>query len=121
VDESAEFEAFAALLRRGRDAPTMLRHLAERLETALPDQVEVRRGGLRRSLRELVVRFEPEQLRIEIRGHRVAPKIDHVVRGVCVRTVDVDVDRWLDTLARALAHEATKSTELRLALEEALR
>lgn len=41
VAGDAEFDAFAALLRRGRDVPDMVGHLAERLDRALPDQVEV--------------------------------------------------------------------------------
>jgi hypothetical protein len=116
----AEFEVFAALLRRGRDVPEMVQDLAEQLERALPSHVEISRGGLRRRVRELTIRFNPEQFRIEVHGHRPVPLIDHVVRGVCVRTEEAEFDDWLDRLAKALAEEATKSTEVRLALEDGL-
>lgn len=117
--DDGEFEAFAALLHRGRDAPDMVASLADRLERALPDHVDVERGGFRRRIKTLTVGFEPEQFRIEMHGHRTRPLIDHVVRGVCVRTDEVEMDDWLDRLARALADEATKSTTVRLALEAA--
>jgi hypothetical protein len=45
---------------------------------------------------------------------------NHVVRGVCVRSEDVSIDDWFDRLAAALEAEATRSTQIRLALEEAL-
>ncbi len=120
VAGDAEFDAFAALLRRGRDVPDMVGHLAERLERALPDQVEVERAGLRRHVRSLAVRFNPMQFRVELHGHRVTAWLDHIVRGVCVRSDEVPFDDWLDRLAEALAKEARQSTEVRLALEDAL-
>ncbi len=120
MGDDGDFEAFAALLRRGRDVPETVSDLAERLERALPGHVEISRGGVRRRIRGLSVRFAPEQFRIELHGHRPVSLIDHVVRGVCVRTEDTDFDDWLDRLAKALAEEATKSTAVRLALEDAL-
>jgi hypothetical protein len=121
VVHDAEFDAFAALLRRGRDVPDMVGQLAERLAKALPGQVDAERGGLRRRVRSVVVRFNPTHFRVELHGHRGVAWVDHVVRGVCVRSEEVPFDDWLDRLAEALAHEAKRSTELRLALEDALR
>jgi hypothetical protein len=118
--DAAEFAALAALLRRGRDIPAMAAELAERLSRAIPEQVSVDHRGLRRRLGEFVVAFDPERFRIEVRGHRVAAWVDHVVRGVCVRSEEIDFDAWLDRLTTALDAEATRSTEIRLALEEAL-
>ena len=67
------------------------------------------------------MKLDPTWFRIQLHGHRAIPWIDHVVRGVCVRSEDVALDDWLDRLAAALETEATRSTQLRLALEEALR
>lgn len=116
-----EFQAFAALLRRGRDVPEMVAQLAERLERALPDHVDTDRGGLRRRVRSVAVRFNPARFRVELHGHHAVAWIDHVVRGVCVRSDEIPFDDWLDRLAEALAREAERSTELRLALDDALR
>lgn len=119
--DGTEFEISAALLRRGADIPHMVASLADRLERALPDHVEVERSVLGRKLRHLVVKVDPTWFRIEVHGHRATAWVDHVVRGVCVRSEHVVVDDWLERLAHALAAEATRSTEMRLALEEALR
>src|SRR3954471_21019075 len=121
MDPAGEFDAFAALLRRGRDIPEMVNNLAERLERALPGQVETERRGLRRHVRSVVVSFDPVRFRMEMHGHRALPWVDHVVRGVCVRSEEIGFDGWLDRLATALAAEAMRSTEVRLALQDALR
>ncbi len=115
------FEISGALLRRGRDIPAMVESLADRLERALPDHVATRRGALGRHVKELVVRLDPVWFRIEVHGHRAGAWLDHVVRGVCISSDDVPFDDWLDRLAAALAAEATRSTQVRLALEDALR
>ena len=121
VAADAEFDAFAVLLRRGRDLPEMVSNMAERLERALPDQVEIDRGPLRRRVRSVVVRFNPDQFRIQLHGQRPLAWVDHVVRGICVRSDEIEFDEWLDRLAKALASESNRSTEIRVALEEALR
>ena len=68
VSDSADFAAFAALLRRGRDIPDMVNNLAERLERALPGQVETSRDRLRHRVRSVVIGFNPTHFRIEVRG-----------------------------------------------------
>lgn len=97
----------------------MVRTLATRLERALPDHVEFRAGLLGRPTR-LAVKLEPQSFRVEVHGHRTKTWIDHIVRDVCVRSDDVDIDLWFGKLAQALEHEAERSTVIRLALEAAL-
>jgi hypothetical protein len=121
MDSDAEFAAFASLLRRGRDIPDLVSDLAQRLERAMPEQVDIERRGILRKVHGFTVRLEPQQFRVEVRGPRAVALVQHVVRGICVRTDEVDFDSWLELLSRALAAEATRSTALRLALEEALR
>lgn len=120
MGNTPDFDAFAALLRRGVAIPEMVARLAERLDQALPDQVETTRTGLRRAIRELIIRFDPEEFRVELRGDRALAWVDHVIRGVRVRSEEVGFDDWLERLAAALAEEATQSTAIRLALEAAL-
>ena len=97
----------------------MVSSLAERLERALPDHVDITRKRFGRGL-TIVVTLDPQVLRLELQGKKAAPWIDHVVRGVCVRSEELDFDSWLDRLAAALDQEARKNTSLRLALEDAL-
>ncbi len=120
MDGEEDFEVFAALLRRGRDIPEMVGDLAGRLEQALPDRVAIGRGGLRRRISELVVKFRHQHFRVQVHGHGAVAWLDHVVRGVCVRSEEVDFDQWLHELAVALSEEATESTQVRLALEATL-
>ena len=119
MNESDDFAVSAELLRRGRDVKDMVRTLASRLERALPDHVQFVPGRLGRPAR-LLVGLEPQSFRIEVHRQRLVTWIDHIVRGVCVRSDDVDVDEWFDRLAKALDREAKRSTIVRLALEESL-
>ena len=97
----------------------MVTALAERLQRAIPDCVELASRRLRRTT-TFVVKLEPQQFRIVVRGQTADAWVDHVVRDVCVRSEKVDIDTWLDGLAAALEREAKRSTITRLALEEAL-
>jgi hypothetical protein len=121
VAGDGELEVSAALLGRGRDIPDMVGNLADRLERAIPDHLVVERRPFRRHVKSLTVKLDPQWFRIDLHGHRALAWVDHVVRGVCVRSDDVTFDAWLDGLARALEAEALRSAEVRLALEDALR
>jgi hypothetical protein len=121
--EDADFEAFAVLVNRSRDIPDLVGQLGERLERALPDQVEVTRAGVfgGRRVKRLSVTFHHERLSLELKGSRPHPTVDHVVHGVCLKSEPVDFDTWLTRLREGLAAEAESSTTIRLALEDALR
>ncbi|MBA2607719.1 MAG: hypothetical protein H0U92_02135 [Actinobacteria bacterium] len=116
-DES--FAVSLELLRRGHDIHAMVKAMADRLERALPDQVNFTASRLRRRT-ALEIQLVPEQFRIEVLGQRAGAQIDHIVRGICVRSEDVDIDTWLERLGTSLEREAAKSTTIRLALDEAL-
>ncbi|MEY2398210.1 MAG: hypothetical protein QOJ00_1384 [Actinomycetota bacterium] len=113
------FAVSLELLRRGHDLHGLVKSLAERLERALGDEVQLSTSRLRRRT-SLVIKLSPEQFRIDVVGRRAAPQVEHVVRGVCVRSEDVDIDSWLKRLAASLEREAAKNTTIRLALDEAL-
>jgi len=123
VEDPDDFDVSAALLRHGRDTPALLTGLADRLTRALPDRVTVRRGGLLRgrAVHSVTVDMADARFRIELEGRRPAAWVDAVVRGVCIKSVELSVDEWLDRLAAALSDEAHRSVEMRLALREALR
>lgn len=114
-----DFAVSAELLRRGRDVVSMVASLGESLAKALPDHVEFHRGRLSRAT-SLRVRLAPHEFRLELKGQRATPWIDHIVRDICVRSDEVGIDEWLDSLASALEAEAQRSTTVRLALEESL-
>ena len=67
VSHGEGFEVSAALLRRGEDIPAMVSSLAERLERALPDHVEVARRKFGRGI-TIVATLNPHTYRLELRG-----------------------------------------------------
>ncbi len=112
-----DFDLLAASLRAdARDTATFLEVLAGKLEEALPGAVSVRRsGGLfhrERSVHELTVTLGEWRLRLAARpGGVPRAEREHLVRGVSLKSDDVDLDVWIDALAQALsAHARSGST-----------
>jgi hypothetical protein len=112
----------AALLGRGQDSHSLVADLAARFERALPSHVNIDWSGWgkRRSVKSLTINMDQERFRIEVHNGILSPWIDQVVRGICLRSVEVGMDDWLDRFAATLNREAKKSIETRLAIEEAL-
>jgi len=122
MSDGSDFLVSAALLRRTGDTSSLVGDLSTRLTRALPGRVEVRKAnrlsGAR--MRSVAVDLAPDRFRIEIERQGPVAWIDQVVRGVCIRSVEVTLDEWLERLAVALSNEARKNVECRLAIEEAL-
>lgn len=85
----------------------------------MPDRVDFERSRLR-SKTTLAVRCGNETFRIRMHGRHTEVSVDHIVRDVCLRSEHVGFDDWFDRLVVALEREAERSTELRLAIEDAL-
>jgi hypothetical protein len=113
----------AALLGRGQDTVTLVADLAARFERSLPNYAKVERSGWGRhkGVKTLTITLESERFRIEVDRRGPHPWIDHIVRGICLKSDQVVMDEWLDRLAATLNNEATKSVDTRLAIEDALR
>jgi predicted short-subunit dehydrogenase-like oxidoreductase (DUF2520 family) len=60
MEGDAEFSGLATPVRRGQGTPDVVADLAERLERAIPDQVETDRQGLRRRLNAFTIRFHAQ-------------------------------------------------------------
>lgn len=97
----------------------MVESLGRRLERALPDHVAYRSTRFGRKA-SLVIKLLPQQFRLDLSGHRASTWIDHIVRDVCVRSDETQIDAWIEALARSLEREAERSTAVRIALEDAL-
>ena len=91
----------AALLSQGQNAATLADALAARFERSLPTHVDVDRAGWgkHKKLKTLNINLEPGRFRIEIDNHGSPAWIDQIVRGVCLKSENVDMDTWLDRLA----------------------
>jgi len=113
-------EVFATLLRRqAGDTAMMLRFMADRLATALPEAVTILHRGPFGTGRILGVRVSLPAAHFELRpgpaGALVATE-GRAVGGVVLRREPVPLDRWIDDLAAALAALAAESESARYAL-----
>jgi hypothetical protein len=123
MEITPDFELLAASLRAdSTDLAVFVPTLATKLCDALPEQVEVERSGFpgRRAVRRVEVfvgehRYELRYERRQVRASRA-----RVVRGIVLKTEELDLDVWIDALSRDLADEAGTSERSRLALERLL-
>ncbi len=121
-----EFDLLAATLRAdAQDSATFLEVLATKLEDALPGAVSVRRsGGLFRRdhpVSELTVTLGEWRLRLHaVPGGVPRAEREHLVRGVSLRSETVDLDAWIETLARALADHARSGATAAASLQRFL-
>lgn len=119
-------ELLAASLRASSsDLKAFIEVLADKLEDALPGRVRI----VRRSARFLGKQKRVEGLQCELGDQRyllaaregvVEARRGVAVRGVVLRTEELQLGEWLDALARDLVTEAGKSERAQLALQQLL-
>jgi hypothetical protein len=125
VDETPDLDLLAASLRAdASDTAAFLEALATRLEAALPGQVEVERkgklfGGPKR-VRRIALRLGDAHFEIAAEDGVLAARRRRVVRGIALKTEELDVDAWLAALSAELLELARSSERGRLALERLL-
>ena len=116
-----DLDLLAASLRADSgDLDAFVEALAVRLEGALPDQVEVeRRGGLlggRKRVRRIEVTLGDQRYEAEVERGRVTCRRRSVVRGIALKTQELDLDAWIAALSKDLVEEADRSERGRQAL-----
>jgi hypothetical protein len=120
-----DFDRLAAALRAdSRDLSTFLEVVADKFEEALPGRTRVQREGglLRRNRQVRQVSLELGELRFELDRSRgeVVGRRTRVVRGIALKTEQMNLEEWLLELARALSAEAQASAQARSALQRLL-
>jgi hypothetical protein len=125
MDESADLDLVAASLRAdAADLDAFVEALAVRLEGALPGQVEVeRKGGLlggNKRVRRIAVSLGDQRYEAEVDRGRVTCRRRSVVRGIALKTQELDLDAWIDALSRDLVEEGERSERGRQALSRLL-
>jgi hypothetical protein len=128
MPEEDDFDLQAALLRRdGEDLQSSVEVLANKLEEALPGRTKVTRsgGGMlgkgRKRVREVLVVLGDTSYRLDVDGPRIEGFRQREVGGIAIKKETLDAGSWIDALASALREEATRSADLRNALELLLR
>lgn len=110
----------AALRADGSDNDTFFPVLGEKLSSALGERVRLERdGGFRKRehpLRSITVDLGDMVLVATREKARISCIARKSVRGIVLRTDQLDFDAWLAVLASALAEEAKRSATTRAAL-----
>jgi hypothetical protein len=114
----------ASLRADASDTDTFFSVLGAKLSSALGERVALKRGGgfLRRDDRVQEVSGTLGDQTFAARRDKGALvcQVRHAVRGVVLRTEELNFDAWLVALARQLAVEARRSEATRVALESLL-
>jgi hypothetical protein len=120
LNDPLEFEVVVASLRLGSQGLSGdLDALGTKLCRALPGQVEVsRRGLLRKNVWAVSADLGDRRYRIEVRRPGLRCSVASVVRGVVLRTDELDVEEWFQRLSRDLVSLAERSIAVRTALDE---
>ena len=125
MDEPADLDLVAASLRAdAADLDAFVEALAVRLEGALPGQVEVeRKGGLlggNKRVRRIEVSLGDQRYEADVDRGRITCRRRSVVRGIALKTQELDLDAWIDALSRDLVDESERSERGRQALARLL-
>jgi hypothetical protein len=119
----ADFELLAASLRADtRDLAVFVDALASKLEAALPQRTRVSRRsrGLfsgRKQVARIEVELGEERYVLRHDGGALEARRARVVGGVVLKSEQLGLEDWVESLARAIAAEARTSEHGRLALE----
>ncbi|KOU74571.1 hypothetical protein ABZY83_33550 [Streptomyces virginiae] len=125
-----DVELLAAALRRdSADLNLYARVLSANLADSLPaGAVQVRRrrtlaermAGREGSVVELDVSLGEQRLSLRTDRGRTVGEVLHEVRGIVLSRHQVELDEWVDALARSLARAAASNARAREALERFL-
>ena len=120
LNDPLQFEVIAATLRLGMEnTSSYLAALARNLERALPGQVDVSEQGIiSRKVTAVCANLRDRSYRIDAVGAQLRCTIGSVVRGITLRTDEVDLDDWTAQLSKDLVVMAERSLAARVALEQ---
>jgi hypothetical protein len=117
---AGELDLVASALRADAgDVEVFFDVLVGKLEQVLPEQVEIERSGfLGRGKPEAVtITLGDRRYDAERSKKRVVCRRRTVVRGIALKSEDLDVGAWVDALSADLVDEAARSERARIALQ----
>ena len=86
-----------------------LGHLARSLQQAVPQQVRIQASGAQVHSIELTLDADAFVLRRE--GSRIVSQYKKLVRGIALKTKELPLQQWVQTLADALARHANVNAQ----------
>jgi hypothetical protein len=123
MEGAADFDLVAAYLRADTgDLRVFVEALTSKLEQSFPGRCRVRRAGLfgKGSVRQISVEVGEGRYQLTHAGGAVVTRRSSVVRGISLKSDELALDEWLDSLAAEVVAEAGRSERGRLALERLL-
>jgi len=102
------------------DQKLFLDLFAKTMETALPEQTEVKRGGglfAKKTIRRVSTTLGDNRYTLEDSGHGLLrASRTHIVRGIALKTEEMVMEVWIQELGAALDSQAQTSAAAREAL-----
>ena len=121
MSEAPNFDLVAASLRADSvDLRVFVESLAAKLEQSFPGRCRVRRAGMlgKGSVRQIGVEVGDGRYELTHDDGRIAARRSSVVRGITLKSDELGLDEWIDSLAAEVVAEADRSERGRLALEK---
>src|SRR4051794_14718132 len=126
TDEERDIELLAASLRAdASDLSAFVEALATKLEGALMERVKVVRKRVsllssRKRVQTITIDLGAHEYVLAWDGSRVETRVGKATRGITLKTELLDLEQWIESLARAIDAEARDSERGRLALQRLL-
>ncbi len=123
MPQPADIDLVAASLRAdASDLRIYVEELARKLELSFPGLCTVRRSGLlgKGPVRAITVALGDGRYELEHHNGSVATRRSSVVRGIALKSEELGLDGWIESLASHVVEEAERSERGRLALENLL-
>lgn len=123
MEGAADFDLVAASLRADADdLRVYVEALTAKLEQTFPGRCRVRRAGLRGkgSVRQVSVALGDSRYELLHDDGVVSTHRSSVVRGITLKSDELGLDEWIDSLAAGVVAEANRSERDRLAVERLL-
>ncbi len=122
---STDFDLVAASLRAdGADLAVFVEALAQKLTQSFPGHVKVERKKSLlpgpKPVRRITADLGNDRLELETADGKVTCRRRELVRGIALRSEDLELGPWIDALSRALVAEAEQSERGRAALQQLL-
>ncbi len=121
MSEAPNFDLVAASLRADSvDLRVFVESLAAKLEQSFPGRCRVRRAGMlgKGSVRQIGVELGDGRYELTHDDGRISARRSSVVRGIALKSDELGLDEWIDSLAAEVVAEADRSERGRLALEK---
>jgi hypothetical protein len=122
---STEFDLVAASLRAdSSDLGVFVEALAQKLTQSFPGHVKVERKKSflpgAKPVRRITAELGNDRLELETENGNVVCRRRELVRGIALRSEELELGPWIDALSRALVAEAENSERGRIALQQLL-